>query len=127
LAYDPDATGVTGDVNSLEFDQTGRLVRAATVRTCLSLRTDGEAVRDVVPAFRESLCGNSEREPVALVLAFEGGGVVITRQPGAPGTFHPLPGAGGSGGVDVQATILPPEGLFSSMDAAACTGAPTAF
>ncbi|QLA15414.1 hypothetical protein [Desulfolutivibrio sulfoxidireducens] len=127
LAYDPDATGVTGDVNSLEFDQTGRLVRAATVRTLVTIRAQDGSKREVRPAFRESLCGNARTEPVAMWLTFEKAVVTVLRRPGEPGIACCPGGTGTTGAVDVQTTILPPEGLFSSMGAAACTGAPTAF
>ncbi|MFZ5813234.1 MAG: hypothetical protein ACOY4F_14445 [Thermodesulfobacteriota bacterium] len=127
LAYDPDAVGVTGDVNSLGFDSDGRLVRVAAVRTALMVGGDGQAFREIVPDFRESLCGDGDREPVALLLVFGEGGVTIRCGPGSMSECFPLPVPGGKAGMDVRARIMPLSGLLPSMDRAACHGAPGAF
>ncbi len=126
LVYDPDAVGVTGDDNSLGFDRDGRLVRAATVRTALMVGGDGQAHREIVPDFRESLCGDGEREPVALLMVFGKDGVTIRRGSGKGPEWFPLRDSA-AGEVDVRARIMPLSGLLSSMGRTACHGAPGAF
>lgn len=69
-AYDPDAVGVSGDENSLAFSPEGRLTRIATVQTAVTaVFADGKSL-EFRPAWRESLCGDAEREPVPMVLEF---------------------------------------------------------
>jgi hypothetical protein len=125
LAFDPDATGITGDVNSLQFDPAGRLTHVATVRTRLTIRDHAGCEQDVLPAFRESLCGNSETEPVAMSVSFEPGRVVVRRSPKEPEIVRGV--AADSGGFPVRAAILPPAGLFPSLGETNCHGAPVSF
>lgn len=127
LAYDPDAVGVTGDANSLGFDRDGRLVRAAAVRTVLMVGGDGQAPREIVPGFRESLCGDGRPEPVALRVVFGEDGVTVRPGPGKGSEWFPLPGSAAAGGMEVRARIMPLAGLLPSMDREACHGAPGAF
>lgn len=122
LAYDPDATGICGDVNSLGFFAWGGISRAAVLRTALAGREASGEVREVRPVFRESLCGTTEMEPVAMRLDFSRESLTVLRAPGEPRTVWPLSGDGAP-----RAAILPPAGLFSSMAGAACGGAPTGF
>ncbi|MDQ7831001.1 MAG: hypothetical protein RDU30_04675 [Desulfovibrionaceae bacterium] len=125
LAFDPDATGITGDVNSLQFDPAGRLTHVATVRTRLTIQDQAGNEREILPAFRESLCGNSETEPVAMSVSFEPGRVVVRRSPKEPEIACGV--AANSGGFPVRAAILPPAGLFSSLGETNCHGAPVSF
>jgi hypothetical protein len=69
-AFDPDAVGVSGDDNSLVFSPSGEVLRVATVRTAVSARLPDGTRQVVTPGTRESLCGDSELEAVALVLEF---------------------------------------------------------
>jgi len=124
LAFDPDAAGITGDVNSLEFDPSGRLKHVAMVRTKLTIRDQAGNEREILPAFRESLCGNSETEPVAMTMAMETGRLVVRRSPKEPAIACV---AADSGDFPVRAAILPPAGLFASMQQSACHGAPVSF
>jgi hypothetical protein len=122
LAFDPDATGITGDVNSLGFTPAGRLSRVSVVRTMLGWTDHQGERREIRPTFRESLCGNADTEPVAMRLTFGPQGLTLRRTPDEPEiawsvTAHDAP----------QAVILPPEGLFASMGKAACHGAPASF
>jgi len=125
LAFDPDATGITGDVNSLQFDPSGRLTHVATVRTRLTIRNHAGCDQDVLPAFRESLCGNSETEPVAMSVSFEPGRVVVRRSPKEPEIVRGV--VADADGFPVRAAILPPQGLMASMPRTACQGAPVSF
>lgn len=145
LAFDPDATGITGDVNSLRFDPRGRLVHVATVRTKLTVKVgngagtgsgtgagneagdvEGEGgMPDILPAFRESLCGNAETEPVAMSVAFEPGQVVVRRFPREAAVTCVI--AADASCYPVRAAILPPQGLMASMPQTACQGAPVSF
>jgi hypothetical protein len=124
LAFDPDATGITGDVNSLEFEPSGRLKHVAMVRTKLTVRDQAGEEREIFPAFRESLCGHSETEPVAMTMAVETGRLVVRRSSKEPAVACI---ATDSGDFPVWAAILPPTGLFASMQQSACHGAPVAF
>ncbi|KUG27652.1 hypothetical protein ASZ90_002510 [hydrocarbon metagenome] len=145
LAFDPDATGITGDVNSLRFDPRGRLVHVATVRTKLTVKVgngagngagtgagneagdvEGEGgTRDILPAFRESLCGTADTEPVAMSVAFEPGRVVVRRSPREPAAIWAV--AADASGYPVRAAILPPQGFLAAMPGTACQGAPVSF
>ncbi|NDY55676.1 hypothetical protein G3N56_02830 [Desulfovibrio sulfodismutans] len=124
LAFDPDATGITGDVNSLEFDPSGRLKHVAMVRTKLTVRDQAGNEQEIMPAIRESLCGNSETEPVAMTMAVEAGRLVVRRSPKEPAIT--VVGAQ-SGDFPARAAILPPAGLFAAMQQSACHGAPVSF
>ena len=79
-AYDPDVVGVTGDENSLGFDEEGGLLRLTTTLTRVrAVRDDGEAV--YAPAWRESLCGDTDREVVPMRLSFARDGVSFQTDP----------------------------------------------
>ena len=91
-AFDPDAVGVSGDDNSLVFSPAGEVVRVATVRTAVSARLPDGTRQVVTPGSRESLCGDSELEPVALVLEFSPDTVTARTQPKKPLARLPLAG-----------------------------------
>ncbi len=122
LAYDPDAVGATGDVNSLGFDLDGRLARAAAVRTALMVGGHGRTPREIVPGFRESLCGDGQPEPVALRVVFGEDGVTVRPAPGGRSECFSLQGSAAAGGMKVRARIMPVAGLLPSMDRKACHG-----
>lgn len=74
-AYDPDAVGVCGDVNSLAFAPDGSVERVASSLTGLAASRDGGPEIAIEPEIRESICGDGEREVTPLRLKF-GRGVV---------------------------------------------------
>ena len=81
-AYDPDAVGINGDVNSLVFGPDGAVRRVTTTMTrLLVLGPDGETA--FTPQSRESLCGDSEREVVPMTVVFEPDAVEIGTDPDA--------------------------------------------
>ena len=92
LAFDPDAVGVSGDVNSLAFGPSGAVERVVTGRTEVhARRADGwRAV--YAPRSRESLCGDTAREPVPMVLEFGQGALGLRWGAGPPEARVPLAG-----------------------------------
>jgi len=82
-AYDLDACGIHGDSNSLAFGPDGSVTRVATSLTQLvAVGPEGRELR-FTPGNRESLCGNSEREPVAMWLEFSPLAVSVRAAPEA--------------------------------------------
>ncbi len=72
-AYDLDAVGISGDVNSLGFGRDGSITRVSTSLTRVLASGPHEDERVYAPESRESLCGDGEREPVPMRLEFEEG------------------------------------------------------
>lgn len=69
-AFDPDAVGVNGDRNSLVFDEGGEVAQVVTTLTRLTvIHPDGRHER-FVPEYRESLCGDSDKEVVPMTVRF---------------------------------------------------------
>lgn len=69
-AFDPDAVGVNGDRNSLVFDEEGKVAQVVTTLTRLTvIHPDGRHER-FVPEYRESLCGDSDKEVVPMTVRF---------------------------------------------------------
>ncbi len=89
-AYDLDAVGVSGDVNSLGFGPDGRVERVSTNLTQVAASGPGGAHCLFAPEFRESLCGDGEREPMPLRLEFGPDEVRIRTRQNAPWTVLPL-------------------------------------
>jgi len=82
-AFDLDACGIHGDLNSLAFAPDGSVQAVATSLTQLvATGPDGREQR-FAPASRESLCGDSEREPVPMRLDFAPGVVAVRSAPDA--------------------------------------------
>lgn len=82
-AYDLDACGIHGDLNSLTFAPDGTVRGVATSLTQLvAVGPDGRE-RRFAPASRESLCGDSEREPVPMWLDFSPEAVSVRSGPDA--------------------------------------------
>jgi len=89
-AYDPDAVGVCGDVNSLAFAPDGSVERVATSLTGLAAaRGDGPELV-IEPEIRESICGDGEREVTPLRLKFGRGVVSVQLKPEAEWLNLPL-------------------------------------
>lgn len=89
-AYDLDAVGISGDVNSLGFGPDGRVERVSTNLTQIAASGPGGQHRLFAPELRESLCGDSESEPVPLRLEFGEDAVRIRTKADAPWTVLPL-------------------------------------
>ncbi len=80
-AFDPDAHGVHGDCNSLQFDSDGRVIALSTVMDQVGITGPDGLNRVVRPAVRESYCSEDVFEPVPMQVVFEEERVVF--QPGS--------------------------------------------
>lgn len=69
-AYDPDAVGVNGDLNSLVFKDDGTVVRVATTLTRIKAAHPDGHTTSYTPEYRDSLCGDEDREVVPMVVDF---------------------------------------------------------
>jgi len=83
-AYDLDAVGISGDLNSLGFAPDGSVARVSTSLTQVLARGPQEREQIFTPLTRESLCGDSEREPVPMRLEFQGTVARIRSSDAAP-------------------------------------------
>jgi hypothetical protein len=81
MAYDPDAVGINGDVNSLVFDDDGGVARIATTLTRLTVAAPDGRTTTFLPEERESLCGDTEREMVPMTVQFTAGTVIVRTSP----------------------------------------------
>ncbi len=71
-AYDPDAVGVNGDANSLTFHDDGTVARVTTTLTRIkTVQQDGRVIT-FTPEYRDSLCGDEDREIMPMRVEFEG-------------------------------------------------------
>ena len=91
-AFDPDAVGVNGDINSLIFDENGEIVRVATTLTRLTAVSPDGRTTPYAPEQRESLCSEAEQEVVPMTIRFEPDTVTIWTYPDRPGTRIPREG-----------------------------------
>lgn len=82
-AFDLDACGIHGDSNSLVFAQDGAVQAVATSLTQLVAVGPSGRERSFAPTSRESLCGDSEREPVPMLLGFSRNAVAVRSAPDA--------------------------------------------
>lgn len=89
-AYDLDAVGISGDVNSLGFGPDGRVERVSTNLTQIAASGPRGQSRLFAPGLRESLCGDSESEPVPLRLEFGENEARVRTKADAPWTVLPL-------------------------------------
>jgi hypothetical protein len=85
-AYDLDAVGICGDVNSLGFAPDGSVSRVSTSLTRVLAWGPHETQLAFTPECRESLCGDTEREPVPMRLEFQGDQARIRISDAAPWT-----------------------------------------
>lgn len=90
IAFDPDAVGISGDGGSLAFAPGGNLQRVNTVQSCVHIREPEGGERVVNPAWRESLCGFEEREPVPLRLEFTPEALILRQSIDAAPVTLPL-------------------------------------
>jgi hypothetical protein len=89
MAYDLDAVGICGDVNSLAFAPDGTVERVRTNLTRVTATAaDGRALA-FAPELRESLCGDGDKEITPLELAFAPGETRIRARSGAEWTVLP--------------------------------------
>lgn len=92
LAYDPDAVGISGDANSLVFSPDGAVAAVSTIRTAVTATLADGTHLTLAPSQRESLCGDSEHEPVALHLHFFPDRLETRATPAAAPTIVPVAG-----------------------------------
>ncbi|MGE4297848.1 MAG: hypothetical protein AB7E47_07455 [Desulfovibrionaceae bacterium] len=88
--YDPDAVGLNGDVNSLAFGPTGAVQAVTTVLTAVSVAAADGVTYVFVPTSRESLCGDEEKEPVPMRIAFTRHSVTVCVSEDDPSMSFPL-------------------------------------
>lgn len=88
-AYDLDAVGISGDLNSLAFAQDGSVERISTTLSRVVAKGPGDQELAFTPVYRESLCGDGEREPVPMQLAFSPEATRIRTTPDAQWTILP--------------------------------------
>ncbi len=69
-AFHPDAVGVNGDANSLEFTPEGTVCHVVTTLTRLIAADASGNSRSFAPELRESLCGNGDKEVVPMEIGF---------------------------------------------------------
>jgi hypothetical protein len=91
-AYDPDAVGVNGDVNSLVFAPDGSVARVTTTLTRLTVVDPDGRHTVFTPAERESLCGDTDKEMVPMVIEFSPELMTVRLDPEKPGTSIPRAG-----------------------------------
>jgi hypothetical protein len=80
-AFNPDAHGVHGDCNSLQFDCQGRVIALSTVMDQVGVTGPDGLNRVVRPAVRESYCAENVLEPVPMQVMFEEEKVVFRPGP----------------------------------------------
>jgi hypothetical protein len=85
-AHDPDAVGINGDENSLAFHADGTVARVATVLTRLTATGPDGRTTTFTPSQRDSLCGDTEREMVPMIVEFTPSGVAVRLAPDGPAT-----------------------------------------
>jgi len=84
--FDPDAVGISGDANSLNFAPDGTVCGLATVNHVFNVaREDGKPLR-IAPILRKSYCDGETPEPAPLFLAFADGKVTFSGEGHIPFT-----------------------------------------
>ncbi|MCJ2163487.1 MULTISPECIES: hypothetical protein [unclassified Pseudodesulfovibrio] len=91
-AFDPDVVGVNGDANSLAFDESGEVCQVITTLTKLKVITPDGHTQGFTPEYRDSLCGDTDKEVVPMKVRFNEREVTVQITPDA-GALH-LPRAG---------------------------------
>ena len=84
MAYDLDAVGVNGDVNSLCLDQSGKIRRLATTMTGVEIVGSDGSKNRIYPDERESLCSESEKEVVPMLVEFSEDSILLRQSPDDP-------------------------------------------
>ena len=79
VAFDPDAAGVSGDVNSLRFRENGSLLGLVTTAHAFDVVQENGRVRRIEPPLRRDPCDGQRVEVGPLALEFAGGRVAIGR------------------------------------------------
>ncbi|PLX41639.1 MAG: hypothetical protein C0608_04585 [Deltaproteobacteria bacterium] len=75
-AFDPDPDGISGDSNSLVFDEEGGIRELSTLTEQVSV-FEGDKKYTFTPALKESLCQESQMVVLPLKVTFTKGGVVL--------------------------------------------------
>lgn len=86
MAYDLDAIGICGDVNSLAFAPDGTVERVRTNLTGIRAEAQDGGKLAFMPELRESLCGDGDKEITPLELAFRPGTARLRTRPNQPWT-----------------------------------------
>ncbi|NDV26744.1 hypothetical protein [Desulfovibrio sp. JC010] len=86
-AFDSDAVGINGDLNSLVFDNEGQVASLCTSLSMVSARHYSGAEFIFVPESRESLCSESEQEMVPMRMLFDDQGMEISVTPDAEPSY----------------------------------------
>ena len=71
-AYDPDAVGVNGDINSVLYHEDGTVARVVTTLTRIKAVFPDGRTTSFTPQYRDSLCGDEEREVEPMTVEFRG-------------------------------------------------------
>jgi len=88
-AYDLDAVGISGDLNSLAFAPDGSVERVSTTLSRVVAQGPDDQEQSFTPTSRESLCGDGDREPVPMQLCFSPEATRIRITPEADWTVLP--------------------------------------
>jgi len=71
LAYDPDAIGLSGDLNSLQFNENGAIRGLATLSHHFDIHLENGRVQRVSPPMRRNACDDERMEPGPLYVEFD--------------------------------------------------------
>ncbi|WP_432738251.1 hypothetical protein [Maridesulfovibrio sp. FT414] len=82
-AYDSDAVGINGDSGSLVFGDNGEVLRLVTTLTSVSATHSSGRKVSFIPEYRESLCGDGDKEIVPMLISFNPGAMEVRSSPDA--------------------------------------------
>jgi len=88
-AYDLDAVGISGDLNSLAFWPDGTVKRVSTNLSRIVAKGPDGGTRTFSPELRDSLCGDGDHEIVPMQLEFDAEGIRIRNRPTQDWTVLP--------------------------------------
>lgn len=92
MAFDPDAVGVNGDINSLAFNEMGEVVRVSTTLTRVTAVAPDGSTMSFSPECRDSLCSESEQEVVPMRIGINDDVVTVQTNPNRPAARIPRAG-----------------------------------
>jgi hypothetical protein len=92
-AFDSDAIGISGDLNSLQFDKKGRVLLVRTTQSIFGVDFADGSSMGFAPEERESLCGDGEQEIVPMELEFREREVIVRQKVGSAGQHIPYAGS----------------------------------
>ncbi len=73
VAFDPDALGITGDQNSLRFDEAGNIMSLVTVSSSFNITTPDKTIRKIESPTRLNPVDGETREPTPMTVTFKEG------------------------------------------------------